>query len=218
MKKMLTAMLSVALLTVCALPVMAQRALIDVRLNTMQQDSKDYFNWSVDGKSVKDMFDVTTGASRAKSTAEFNVVRFDASGSKKAIPAGLRSLVLYPVSPRSVYVDDAFTVMENGKQLTIRYIHRGTAYRVTTDATGRIDTASSFEIATGIAENLGGKFVVKAEYLKEGGDASRMADIDWSTVTFMPDRADSDAGYQYAGVLTARMNKGILTVKGTLKK
>lgn len=206
-----------ALVTIAGIAV-AQKVTIDFRFNTEAADPKNYFNWSADGKVVKDGFDAATGASKAQSTTGFNVVRYDSEATKKnAIPVGLRSLVLYPVASWDTATTDSFTVTQRGKQLVIRFIHRGTAYQVTTDNKGKIDTDDSFKIATGVADNIGGKFVVKAEYLKAGGDNTRMSDLDWSKITLVDDEAAEDATVEYEGELRASLKKGILTVKGTLK-
>ncbi len=196
----------------------AQKVSIDFRFNTKAADTKNYLNWSANGKNVKDGFDAATGASRAQSTTGFNVVRYDSEATKrKAIPAGLRSLVLYPVSPWSTAATDDFTVTESGRRLTIRFVHRGTAYQVTTDEKGVIDTGDSFKIATGVAENVGGKFMVKDEYLKAGGNKDNMADLDWSKISLVDDEASDDATIEYDGELKAELKKGILTIKGNLR-
>ena len=196
----------------------AQKVSIDFRFNTEAADAKNHFNWSANGKSVKDGFDAATGASIAQSTTAFNVVRYDNDATKKnAIPAGLRALVLYPVAAWSTATSDAFTVTANGKQLVIRFIHRGTAYQVTTDNKGKIDTDDSFKIAAGVGENVGGKFLIKDEFLKDGGDKANMADLDWSKITLVDDEAAEDATVDYDGELTASLKKGILTIKGNLK-
>lgn len=196
----------------------AQKVSIDFRFNTEAADAKNRLNWSAAGKSVKDGFDAATGASRAQSTTGFNVVRYDSDATKrKAIPAGLRSLVLYPVASWDTATGDAFTVTANGRQLVIRFVHRGTAYQITTDSKGRIDTGASFKIATGVAENVGGKFMVKDEYLKAGGDKANMADLDWSKISLVDDEASDDATISYDGELKAELKKGILTIKGKLK-
>ena len=208
---------ALALVAVTGLAV-AQKVSIDFRFNTEAADAKNYFNWSANGKSVKDGFDVATGASKAQSTTAFNVVRYDNDATKKnAIPAGLRALVLYPVSAWNTATSDAFTVTPNGKQLVIRFIHRGTAYQITTDNKGKIDTDDSFKIAAGVGENVGGKFLIKDEFLKDGGDKANMADLDWSKITLVDDEAAEDATVDYDGELTASLKKGILTIKGNLK-
>lgn len=196
----------------------AQKVSIDFRFNTEAADAKNHFNWSANGKSVKDGFDAATGASIAQSTTAFNVVRYDNDTTKKnAIPAGLRALVLYPVAAWNTATSDAFTVTANGKQLVIRFIHRGTAYQVTTDSKGKIDTDDSFKIAAGVGENVGGKFLIKDEFLKAGGDKTNMADLDWNKITLVDDEAAEDAAVDYDGELTASLKKGILTIKGNLK-
>lgn len=196
----------------------AQKVSIDFRFNTEAADAKNHFNWSADGKTVKDGFDAATGASKAQSTTAFNVVRYDNETTKKnAIPAGLRALILYPVASWDTAVADAFTVTENKKQLVIRFVHRGTAYQITTDSKGKIDTGDSFQIATGIADNIGGKFMIKDEFLKAGGDKANMADLDWSKIRLIDDEAAEDATVDYDGELSASLKKGILTVKGNLK-
>lgn len=208
---------AVALVAVAGLAA-AQKVSIDFRFNTEAADAKNYFNWSANGKTVKDGFDAATGASKAQSTTAFNAVRYDNDATKKnAIPAGLRALVLYPISSWNTAAADAFTVIPNGKQLVIRFVHRGTAYQITTDSKGKIDTSDSFKIARGVAENIGGKFYVKDEFLKEGGDKANMASLDWSKIRLVDDEAADDATVDYDGELTASLKKGILTVKGNLK-
>jgi hypothetical protein len=200
-------------------PVAAQKASIDYRFNTVKDDAKNYVTWSADGKTYKDSFDAKTGASKAQSTKNFNAVRFDTTGKAKATPAGLRSLILYPVASRATAEGDAFTVSEEGQKIVISFVHRGTAYRITTDAAGTIDMAKSFETAAGLADNIAGTFTVKADYLKSGGNNTKMSDIDWSKVTFSPDIADAAAAYKYSGTLKAEYGKdGILTIKGSLSK
>lgn len=196
----------------------AQKVSIDFRFNTKAADAKNHLNWTASGRNVKDGFDAATGASKAQSTTGFNVVRYDSEATKrKAIPAGLRALVLYPVSPWNTASTDAFTVTESGRRLTIRFVHRGTAYQVTTDEKGVIDTGDSFKIATGVADNIGGKFMIKDEYLKTGGNKANMADLDWSKIRLVDDEADDAATIDYDGELKAELKKGILTVKGNLK-
>jgi hypothetical protein len=196
----------------------AQKALIDYRFNTIKADGKDYLNWSADGKSVKDGFDAASGASKAKSTAEFNIVRFDSTGKKQAVPGGLRALMLFPISVHAIADGDAFTAKTEGKKVTVTFIHRGTAYKITSDENGTIDLASGFQIAPDVGTNLGGKFILKDEFVKAGGDKNKMTDVDWSKVILVPDTADADADYKYTGTLTAAVKDGILTMKGSLKK
>ncbi len=219
MKNLKLVLTAAAVFTVSVFAAAAQKVTIDYRFNALKDDAKNYYNWSANGKNIKDGFDAKSGASKSKSTTEFNAVRFDTTGKAKAIPAGLRSLVLYPVANRATADNDAFTVTAEGKKLVIRFVHRGTAYRITTDDKGVIDLSKSFEMAPGLADNVAGAFILKADYLKAGGDNTKMSDIDWTKVTFKPDTADDNATYKYNGTLNAAYSKdGILTVKGSLKK
>lgn len=217
MNKIKKVLAASAVLAVSVSAVFAQTAKIDFRFNFQNDDGKNYLNWSADGKSVKDGFDAASGASKAKSTSEFNIVRFDSTGKKQAVPAGLRALVLYPVSVYAISTGDAFTASSSGKKVTVTFIHRGTAYKITSDDNGRIDMMTGFQTAD-VGANIGGKFVLKDEFLKAGGNKSSMNDIDWSKVTFTPDTAAADADYTYTGSLNSAVKNGVLTIKGSLTK
>lgn len=196
----------------------AQKAKIDMKYKVGTDDAANYINWSADGTTVKDGFDAASGASKANSTKKFDIVRFDATGKKQAVPGGFRALMLFPVATSAVAKGDNMTVTAEGKKVTITFIHRGTAYKITSDEKGNIDMATSFQKAAGLADNVGGKFVLKDEFLKEGGDNTNMASLDWSKVTLAADTADADAGYTYTGSLKAEYKDGVLTLNGSLKK
>lgn len=207
-----------ALLATAVFTAAAQKATIDYKYKVGTDDAGNYFNWSADGTSVKDGFDAASGASKAQSTTKFNVVRFDATGKKLAVPEGMRALVLFPVATSAVAKGDNFTVKSEGAKVTISFIHRGTAYVITSDDKGNIDMASSFRKAASLADNIGGKFTLKDEYLLAGKDKIDMASLDWSKVKLVADVADADAGYKYTGSLKASYAGGVLTIKGNLKK
>lgn len=195
-----------------------QKVSLDVRFNALAEDSANYFKWSEGGNAaVADGYDAATGASKAQSTTRFDAVRYDNETSKKAaIPSGLRSLVLFPIASFDTAVNDAFTVTENGKQLTIRFVHRGTAYQIITDSNGKIDMATSFSTAAGVADNIAGKFLLKDEYLVAGGAKTDMSALDWTKITLTADTAAADATRSFEGTLDASYKDGILTVKGSL--
>lgn len=195
-----------------------QKVSLDVRFNALAEDSANYFKWSEGGNAaVADGYDAATGASKAQSTTRFDAVRYDNETSKKAaIPSGLRSLVLFPIASFDTAVNDAFTVTENGKQLTIRFVHRGTAYQIITDSNGKIDMATSFSTAAGVADNIAGKFLLKDEYLVAGGSKNDMNALDWTKITLTADTAAADATRSFEGTLDASYKNGILTVKGSL--
>lgn len=194
-------------------------ATIEYRYNVLAEDAaNNYFLWSADGGEMHvDGFDAAAGASKSKSTSLFNAVRFDESGKKKAIPLGLRYLFLYSVAARAIATDDNLTVTQDGNNLVITFIHFGNAFKITAE-NGVLDTSSSFESASGLAERVDGKMILKPEYVKDGADASQMANADWSKIHLIADVADDDASYKYAGKLPLSYAGGILEVKGTLTK
>jgi hypothetical protein len=195
----------------------AQNVAIDARFGIDGSNPANYFNWSQGNKTVKDKFDATTGASFAGSTALFNAVRYDAQTTRKAaIPVALRGLVLYPVSDFETATADAFTVSATGKALVVRFVHRGIAYELSTDKNGKFDLLSGAKSAKGLADNIGGDFVLKKEFLKAGGDPAKMADLDWSKIPLVLDAKDPLASRWFEGTLNFTLEKNILTVKGTL--
>lgn len=195
----------------------AQNASIDAKLNILASDATNYLNWTLGKTTVKDKFDAATSASVAKTTADFNAVRYDtADGKKAAIPVALRGFVLYPVADYKTLTDDALTVAEDGKALTVRFVHRGVAYEMKTDKNGNFDVLTGAKLAKGLADNVGGEFVLKAEFTKAGADPKQMSSLDWSKVTLVPDVKDPAATRWYEGTLKFEFKKGILTAKGNL--
>ena len=203
----------------------AKKVSIDMRFTAKGLDAaKDYFNWVVEGKKVNDKFDAakrdeahgTTGASAAGSTAGFDVVYRD--GNKKTtMPVAIRHLCLFPVSAPPVGPDDAFTVIEEGKALVIRFFNRGVAYEIRTDSTKKVDMSNCAKSAA-VGESVGGAFVLKPEYVKAGGDPQKYADADWTKITpaLKADVPASDVQFKYDGKLTLAYANGVLTMKGDL--
>lgn len=216
--KKITMKVVTAVALMCVVPALfAQNVTIDAKVNVLISDSANYLNWSLGKTTVKDKFDAASGASVAKTTADFNAVRYDsADGKKAAIPVALRGFVLYPVSDYKTITDDALMVAEDGKMLTVRYVHRGVAYEMKTDKNGNFDVLTGARLAKGLADNVGGEFVLKAEFVKAGGDPKKMSDLDWTKVTLVPDVRDPAAKRWYEGALKLELKKGILTAKGTL--
>lgn len=197
--------------------VFAQNVKIDAKMNVAKADKSSYFNWSHGSEKINDKLDATSGASIAASTATFDKVRYDSAETKKpTIPAGLRGLVLYPVADFRTTLFDALSVKEEGKVLVVRYVHRGTAYELTTDNKGRFDVLTGAKIARGLADNIGGDFVLKPEFVKAGGDPTKMSDLDWSKITLVPDTKDPAASRWYEGNVSFDYKKDVLTLKGTL--
>ena len=195
---------------------------IDYRMNIAKSDyTANYFNWTV-GKqpAVKDKFDTASSASVKGSTKAFNSVRYAESEADKkaAIPAGLRNLFLYPVANFDVAQFDNLTVTENGGVVTVRFVHRGTAYELTTDKKGNFDVLTGAKIARNVGDNNKNVFTVKPEYLKAGGNAAKMSDMDWSKVQLVSDTFSPESAYHYEGTLKFTFKNNILIITGTLKR
>jgi len=195
---------------------------IDYRMNVAKADyTANYFNWTV-GKqpAVKDKFDTASGASVKGSTKAFNEVRYaePAADKKAAIPAGLRGLLLYPVANFDVAQFDNLSVTEKGGVVTVRFVHRGTAYELTTDKKGNFDVLTGAKIARNVGDNNMNVFTVKPEYLKAGGDAAKMSDVDWSKVQLVSDTFSPEAAYHYEGTLKFTFKNNVLSITGTLKR
>ncbi|HNY16606.1 MAG TPA: hypothetical protein PK542_00610 [Treponemataceae bacterium] len=195
----------------------AQSVSIDERFAVSAADPANYLNWSFGGKVTKDRYDAASGASLAGTTSAINAVRYDAPTTKKAaIPVGLWGLLLYPGSDYATATADAFTATVSGKVVTIHFIHRGTAFELVTDNDGKFNLSSGAKIAKGLADNVGGDFVLKKEFVKAGGDPQKMADLDWSKITLVPDVRSPQASRWYEGSLEMKVEKGVLYVKGNL--
>ena len=198
-------------------PLFAQNATIDARFNVAAPDGANYFNWSAGSRSVKDKLDASSGASLSGSTGEFNVVRYDSASTRKAaIPRGLWGLCMFPIGVYDIARGDALAVTAAGKEITVRFVHRGVAYELVTDKNGRFDVLAGGRMARGIAENVGGEFVLKKEFVKAGGNPSSMADLDWSKLALVPDVRDPAASRWYEGSVAMTFEKNVLSVKGTL--
>jgi hypothetical protein len=226
---------TVPFLFLCALAVFGfsgctRSAEIDYRMNVAGQNSGNYFNWSVGSTSVKDTFDPSagdgvTGASKAKSTSRFDAaVTYDipsnaAKHTGYALAPGLRGLLLYPVAPEAVRANDHLSVTANGRELTIRYIHRDSAYEIKTDAAGKIDVTTACKVAPGVCSTADQRtFTLKPEFSKTGSASSNMGDLDWTKAVFTPDTFSGNARRHYTGLLNAEFADNVLTITGSLKE
>ena len=195
---------------------------IDFRMNIAKQDyESNYFNWTL-GKeaTVQDKFDAVSGASLKGSTKGFNVVRYagDAADKKAAIPAALRSLFLLSLSDWKFVEEYGLQVINTDGAFTIRFARKTTACELTTDNKGNFNILTGAKIAKDIAEKTDTGFVIKPEYLKDGGDPTKMSDLDWNKLPLKSDTFASDAAYHYEGMLKFALKDDVLTVNGTLNR
>lgn len=195
---------------------------IEYRMNVAGQDyAANYFSWTVDKQpTVKDSFDAVSGASFKGSTKAFNAIRYaePASDKKAALPAGLRSLFLFPLSDWKLVESHALQVTENKGVITVRFARKTTAYELTTDKKGNFNLLTGSKIAKDIAEATETGFVIKPEYVKDGGDPTKLSDLDWSKLPFKNDTFSAEAAYHYEGALKFAFKKNVLTIAGTLKR
>lgn len=139
---------------------------IEYRYNTVTSDAKNTLRWTTDGTKKTDYFDVQTGASVSRATQSLSAI--SVASKNKVLPKALRALLLYAVSPRKTAEQDAFCFTQDGKKLTVQFVHRGVAYRIQSDENGMLDVEKSFFIADHVAENTGGVFTLVRSALPGG--------------------------------------------------
>jgi hypothetical protein len=195
----------------------AQEVSIDFRYNVLRQDpSRNYLNWSIGSRNIKDSLDATTGASRARSTRELDAFRYD-SNRRYTIPVGLRQLLLFPICPERYTNLFHLTVLEEGQKLIIRFILDGTVYQIMTDDRKQFDVRNAYFKAPEIAvDNSLSPVVLRPQYILPGGNARDWNSLDWSKVQWRADTADTGASRIYKGILSAEYAGGVLTIKGIL--
>ena len=243
MKKIVSALIS-ALLFLTTLS--AESLKIDFRCRLDGDDGKNYLNWQIDTSKIKDSFDAVSGASKKMSTKLLREVQVEEK--KRLFPKGLYALLLFAVTSPEQMKTDMLTVEAEDRKLTISFIHRGNAYKITTDEKGRLDLLTGFTFAEGLATNSKQVFTIKPEYLQgyEEKSDEKEADkkeakiptpnptpnplpespagstdwnlLDWEKVTFIPDTYDEKAEKIWNGKLKTSLKDGVLTISGKLKK
>jgi hypothetical protein len=167
----------VAAFALCAIALSAADLTIDMQVNTTAQDyANNYLTFTGALNSVqKDQADATSGASKQFSTEVFNAYRYDATG-KPTLPGALRNLFLYAVAPDGVRSGDNLTVTKAASGIiTIRFVHRGNAFEVATDASGKIN----LPIATVRTRTIGHTDnTIAADFSSNG----KTTGVDWAKV------------------------------------
>jgi len=222
------------LLTALTGTILAQDLKIDYQFNTAAGDTNNYFTFTGPIRYMeanKDQLDAVTGASKLNSTTIFHAYKYDVKG-KSTIQDSLRGLFLFPMSPFTQAQGDNLTVSKatNGA-ITIQYVHRGTAYGIITDNTGKIlltsDTIKKRKIgfikgtdpqvihtdfsADGTAAKINWKNVWSSKIASgkeiKAGVADKTGDI-------IDDVPATDAFYMWDGSLQATFEKNILKITG----
>ncbi|MDR2518513.1 MAG: hypothetical protein LBD13_03755 [Spirochaetaceae bacterium] len=226
-----------AVIALAALPAAAQELVISYRYNTAGPDSGNYLSFRSPLRYIaveKDTFDSASGASKFKSTALFSPIQTDIMG-KATFPSGFRGLLLYPVSSYETCIEDNLQAVKSSNGvITVMYAHRGTAYRISTDKSGRIGFPRGAFLMRTIGYIEGHNPQVIARTFSSTGGAR---DIDWNKVwdsrvsggmevapgapartgTIQNDYGDLTALFNWDGILQLTYEEPILTITGTLK-
>jgi hypothetical protein len=215
---------------------------IDYQFNAVAADDANNFTFykgPANASGTKDQFDPAkdfvdgiTGASKLETTFAFNYYRNDIFG-KKVFPGAIRSLMLYPVAGNQTRLDDAFQAVKNADgSIIVRFIHRGTAYQITTDKTGKISFPGFVALNRKVGYIAGeGPQVIAKDFYSD----DMVVKVDWAKVwdanvkggvaigssgqktgDIVQDTATSEI-VQYVGALQFAFDGKILTVKGDLQ-
>ncbi|MBI9104960.1 MAG: hypothetical protein JEY99_21260 [Spirochaetales bacterium] len=209
---------------------------ISYQLNLAKEDTENFFTFAGNIRYMaveKDHADMVSGASALGSTHLFQPYRYDVEG-KNTISGGLRGTFLFGVTPYSQIVGDNFNASKaSDGTITIQYAHRGTAYRIMTDASGKLSFPNgSFEQrAIGYIVG-GGPQVISKDFSTDGTAAT----VDWTKVwdskvaggklvdetstkktgDIGKDIAAADSMYYWDGTLDVALTGDILTINGAL--
>jgi hypothetical protein len=214
----------------------AQNLIIDFQYNVSGPDAGNYLTFTGPLRYItvsKDTYDAVSGASKQKSTTLFTPYQTDITG-KAAFPAGVRGLFLYPVSDDGTRQNDNLNVSKarNGV-ITIQYAHRGTAYRIVTDAQGRVTFPHGAYSKRVIGFIQGSNPQVISRDFSSDGTAAR---IDWAKVwdtrvaagSAIPGNDTARTGaiendwetstiFYWTGPLQFTFDRNILKISGTLR-
>jgi hypothetical protein len=220
----------------------AQELKIDYQYKISGPDDGNFLTFTgplryVEAKS--DKYDAKTGASLNRSTRFFTAYQTDVLG-KTVFPSGLRSLLLYPVAADNFRVDDNLQVSKAANGIiTIQYVHRGVAYGIVTDNTGKINLGPSgptgstqlYQRTIGYIQGAGPQ-VLHTDFSADGTAAKVDFGKVWNasvssdknigntqnkTGPRISDSPDNGSLFYWSGVLQTSFSDNILKISGTLK-
>lgn len=144
---------------------------IDFRLNTKNDDKKNYLNWTTSSQKIRDHYDAVSGASVSHSTDGLFSVIHGTNKKKLLAPKGLRSLLLFPVSSPNFLKSDNLEISQDKEgKITIRFAHRKIKYLIRTDEKGKIDIEKDFFIAQNQDKNTDNENKSEKEQFIEQND------------------------------------------------
>jgi hypothetical protein len=214
----------------------AQDLKIDFQVKVGAEDPANYFTFTGPIRYIavdKDQLDSKTGASQKRSTEVFQAYKFDVKG-KSVLPDGLRGLFLFGVANLASQQGDMLNAAKAADgSITVQFVHRGTAYMIVTDKTGKLalTTGTFKKRAVGYIKGEGPQ-VIHKDFSEDGTPAK----IDWKKVwddkiaggkdfgaaspvktgTITADAVAADAMYFWDGALQATFDKQILKIAGGL--
>jgi hypothetical protein len=215
----------------------AQELVINYRYNTANPDSSNYLSFRSPIRYVgveKDSLDSISGASKLKSTTLFSPIQTDMLG-KATFPSGVRGLLLYPVAPDSTRIEDNLRVAKASNEvITIEYVHRGVAYKISTDKNGKLGFPRGNFLMRTIGYIEGHDPQVIAREFSPNGAADS---VDWKKVWdahiaagkeiapgisaktggIQNDYGDLTALFNWDGTLQVSYDEPVLTISGSLK-
>jgi hypothetical protein len=214
----------------------AQDLTIDYRYDTSGRKEGNYLSYRSAIRYIaadKDAFDAVSGASKQKSTSLFAPIQTDIMG-RATISTGFRGLLLFPLAPDTLRVEDGLHVYKEGAVITMEYVHRGVAYRIQTDRNGNI----GFPRGNYVMRSVG--YIRDSDPQVISRDFSRdmtAASIDWKKVwdpgvppgqlvaqgsdartgPIQNDYGDMMAMFNWDGTLEVHFEDPVLTIKGVLR-
>lgn len=216
--------------------VVAQDLTVDFQFNVRSNDRDNFFTFSGPIRYMaadRDQLDATSGASAKDSTELFQPYRVDVLG-KPVISQGLRGLFLFAVAATDTRDADNLQVsMDRNGVITVQYTHRGTAYRMITDANGRLVFPSGQFQQRKVGYIVGaGPQVISRDFSSNGTagriDYNKVWDssirggtvIDSSrsdtTSDIVADVAVADSMFYWDGTLQVTFERNILKIAGGL--
>jgi hypothetical protein len=182
----------------------------------------------------KDHYDAASGASALGTTHLFNAYLYDVEG-KATMSSGLRGLFLFAVTPYDQITSDNLVASKAADgTITIQYAHRGTAYRIKTDATGKLAFPNGSFESRAIGYITGSNPQVISKDFSTDGTAKT---VDWAKVwdsnvaggklvddknataktgNIVKNGADPASMYYFDGSLAVTLANDILGITGQL--
>jgi hypothetical protein len=220
----------------------AQDLRIDYQYKVSGPDNGNFLTFSgplVYIEARGDTYDAKTSASVQRSTRFFTAYQTDVLG-KVVFPTGLRGLILFPVAADTIRVEDNLQVSKAaGGAITLQYGHRGVAYGIITDSTGKIQLGAAgptgstqmYQRPIGYIQGAGPQ-VLHTDFSADGSAAKVDYGKVWNTSiaagknigstqnktgSRIIDGPDPASLFYWSGVLQVSFDNSILKITGSLK-